>query len=385
MLVSCKKCEKKYKLNIEKITGPKAVFTCRICNQSNVVIKPLPANDLPPNHFIKKTSVSKSRAVSTSKSGAVKDRSQTKTSRLGSIEDVSFSLRNKMIIFFILIPVAMLAAVSFFYISQILSLSGLITDESSKIVAEMAESVIADKARSVARDVQLYLETHPGFKREDFSQDPVFKEIATKKVGQTGYTCLAERPNPIQSVHTLWVHPIQKLIGVNIDAAMGKKLGNNYQRWYDITANAFKGDGQEATGYYMWYDKREKYMAMAPVKGTNYFIASTTYLDEFTAPVKTLQKQADNITRITFHAAFVFLTIAAILIAAISLFCANKISGNIRYLTDVASKISVGDLNVKVHLKTKDELGVLASAIGAMQASIRISLERMRRKRKAYS
>ena len=54
----------------------------------------------------------------------------------------------------------------------------------------------------------------------------------------------------------------------------------------------------------------------------------------------------------------------------------------IKSLTDLAQRISIGDLDAEVVIKSKDEIGDLYDAIVRMQESIRLSIERLRRRRK---
>jgi predicted Zn finger-like uncharacterized protein len=50
-------------------------------------------------------------------------------------------------------------------------------------------------------------------------------------------------------------------------------------------------------------------------------------------------------------------------------------------LTDAAERMSVGDLNVEIDIKSKNEVGLLAEAIERMQTSLRLAMDRLRRKR----
>jgi len=59
----------------------------------------------------------------------------------------------------------------------------------------------------------------------------------------------------------------------------------------------------------------------------------------------------------------------------------QRLTGKIKSLTDVAERISIGDLGVEVETKSRDEIGELAEAISRMQESIRLSIERLRRRR----
>lgn len=50
-------------------------------------------------------------------------------------------------------------------------------------------------------------------------------------------------------------------------------------------------------------------------------------------------------------------------------------------MTNAAERMSMGDLEVKIDIKSKDEIGLLAQAINRMQTSLNMAMERMRRKR----
>jgi HAMP domain-containing protein len=58
-----------------------------------------------------------------------------------------------------------------------------------------------------------------------------------------------------------------------------------------------------------------------------------------------------------------------------------RLSKNIGKLTDAADRISVGELDVVIEIKSSDEIGALAEAISRMQDSLRFSIERLRRRR----
>jgi methyl-accepting chemotaxis protein len=47
----------------------------------------------------------------------------------------------------------------------------------------------------------------------------------------------------------------------------------------------------------------------------------------------------------------------------------------------VAERISVGDLDIEIESTSTDEIGELSEAISRMQESIRLSIERLRRRR----
>jgi HAMP domain-containing protein len=70
-----------------------------------------------------------------------------------------------------------------------------------------------------------------------------------------------------------------------------------------------------------------------------------------------------------------------LLVGCVVLLYGQRLTSRIRSLTDVAERISVGDMDAEISIKSKDEIGDLAEAINRMQASIRLSIERLRRRR----
>jgi len=60
---------------------------------------------------------------------------------------------------------------------------------------------------------------------------------------------------------------------------------------------------------------------------------------------------------------------------------ARTLATPIMKLTDAAERMSLGDLNVKIDVQSHDEIGLLAGALGRMQTSLRMAMERLRRKK----
>jgi len=50
-------------------------------------------------------------------------------------------------------------------------------------------------------------------------------------------------------------------------------------------------------------------------------------------------------------------------------------------LTDIAERMSLGELDEEVNIKSKDEIGLLAMAIERMRISLNLAMGRLRRKR----
>jgi methyl-accepting chemotaxis protein len=79
--------------------------------------------------------------------------------------------------------------------------------------------------------------------------------------------------------------------------------------------------------------------------------------------------------------AILLLAVTVIVVSLVAWLAARGIIRPIRSLTDAAERMSLGDLNVNIDIATKDEIGILARAIGRMQTSMRLAMERLRRTR----
>lgn len=364
MIVICEECGKRYSIDETKIKGEETKFNCRACNHIITVSKPRPVNAPAPG-------VSEEPEPPPELQYDMGTEAKTTDKKASKIKGIG--IRGKMMVLFILVPVILMIGASTFYVNKMRELSSLITEDSSKMVTQMAEQIILGKGLAVTREVKLYFDTHPELKKEEFNTNPEFKKIAMQKVGETGYTLLVERKTKTRPIEYMWVHPAQQLVGVDIEDAMKEKLGDKWARWDKI-----RSADHITKGYYLWFDNREKYCAGIPIPGTPFNVVSSTYIDEFNKPVEALQARAESMTDNTMYTVIFILAIATLLVAAIAFFYGNSLSGKIRKLTNVADRISIGELDADMTVKSKDEIGALVNAINRMQDSIRLSLDRLR-------
>ena len=385
MIVICEECGKKYRLDVSKIKGSAARFKCRVCTHMIMVSKPQSASpaevveDLPAKETAAETAGKKASAA---KPDITFDRSATERSQVRPVRKVGvFNLRTKMVLLFLFIPLVLMIGASLLYLWQLEQMSALLTKESTKIVNQMAEEKIADLSTAVAIQSRLYLLAHPELKKEDFMNDMGFKTLAIQKVGLTGYTALYEMPDP-ENVWRTWAHVNPKIISIDM-STLKKPLGRNFPGFWKIYTGV-KG-GKRSQGYYTWQDKdgkfRDKFMVCTPVAGTPFVVAATTYLDEFTGPIKLMESRAEILTQKTRLMTYAILGGTLLLIGIIVSIYGHRLTSKIKSLTDVAERISIGDLEIEVEAQSRDEIGELAEAISRMQESIRLSIERLRRRR----
>ncbi|MBW2608673.1 MAG: zinc-ribbon domain-containing protein [Deltaproteobacteria bacterium] len=381
MIVICEECGKKYNIDPLKIKGDKAKFKCNVCDFIITVIKPV---ETPATSFPKAPFIEPDEEVDVKKTSAYKRKNKRKYARTKETKSFNLKaigLRSKMLLLFFFIPIILIIAANILYLGQMNNLSSLLTSESSKIVKNLVEEKVADAARKVAAECTLYLESHPGMKKEDFNYDAKFKRIAVQKVGMTGYSALYEKPD-LKGVWQTWIHVNPKIIGIDM-SKLKKPLGKSFAGFWKVYTGV--KEGGESRGYYTWWEKdgsfREKFMVCTPIEGTSFVIAATTYVDEFTGPVKLLKIRAKKQTSITRNFIFGIFGGTILLIGFIVSFYGHRLAGRIKSLTEVANRISVGELDAEIGVAGEDEIGDLGEAISRMQDSIRLSIERMRRRR----
>jgi len=375
MIVICEECGKRYRIDPLKIKGKEASFKCKSCENIITVVKPeVEPPKPPPVPPVEERVPLREPEEKAKPSPAKKPKKRDREAR-------KHGLRSKMKVFFFVIPIILIAGAGALYLWQLNDLTSLLVNENSMAIRKMAEDAIAENARAVAKQCQLYLSNNPLLKKDDFNFNMGFKKVAVQKVGMTGYTALYERPGA-DGVWRTWAHANPKIIGIDMKN-LKKPLGRSFPGFWKVYTGV-KG-GKESRGYYTWKDAdgrlREKFMVCTPVEGTPYVVASTTYLDEFTRPVKVMETRAKKQAARTRNIVFGIFVATIILIGLIVSLYGQKITGKIKSLTDVADRISVGELDAEIDIVSNDEIGDLSDAVVRMQDSIRLSIERLRRRR----
>jgi HAMP domain-containing protein len=379
MIVICEECGKKYQIDPSRINPAGAKAKCRACGAIMTISKPpeKPAPAQPPVEPVAPPPSPERSGTARAETGEALPKEAVPVPK----KNKGMGLRTKIFLLFFVLPIVLIIGAGLLYLQELKSLSTLITGESTKTVTQLGEQIIAEKARSVAAQVRLYLLSHSSLKREEFNNDEAFRKIAVQKVGLTGYTALQAVPDK-DGIWRNWAHTNPKIVGIDMSTLKGP-LGRSFPGFWRIFSEG--KDGKESRGYYTWQEKdgsfRDKYMVCSPVEGTPYYVAATTYLDEFTRPVQVMEDRAKQISAHTRNSVFGILAGTLVLIGFIVAFYGQRLTSRIRSLTDVAERISVGEMDAEIRVESKDEIGDLAEAIGRMQESIRLSIERLRRRR----
>jgi len=209
---------------------------------------------------------------------------------------------------------------------------------------------------------------------------------------------------PVESVKTLRETIMQIVIGKTgyawvldskgkyVISNKGKRDGEDISGMKDEQGNLFiqemvkKGvalkPGEIGEHYYPWKNPGEaaprlkvaRFMYFAP---WDWVIGVGTAQDEFldsAAKIESSAKQSSIILSIV-----LLLSLAAAVF--IWIVVAKRITQPIISLTDAAEKMSLGELSIKIDVDSEDEIGALAKAIGRLQTSLKLAMDRLVKKR----
>jgi methyl-accepting chemotaxis protein len=253
--------------------------------------------------------------------------------------------------------------------------------------------MIREKAKDVARQMEVFVKSNPKMGISDLRANEDLQRIAVQPVGQTGYTAVHDN----KAINHF--HPNPKIVGMNLS-----NLAESYPEFWAILEESLSED---ASGYYDWEDAdgtvRPKYMFIAPVRGTNLRIAATTYIDEFSAPARGIEQKLDEIhhrteetllatagrtskrfqvtSQRTLRMILIVVGVCLLVVIVLTYWFSRRIIGPITHLTRVANRISMGDLETRVEIRSSDEVGRLAESFGRMQESLRVAIQRLKKRR----
>ena len=263
--------------------------------------------------------------------------------------------------------------------SEILRELGTVTSKESKTsLNRLGEKMIREKAIDIAAQIEIFIKSRPKVKREDLLKDPWLKSIAVQKVGETGYTAVHDN----QAINHFHVNP--QIVGTDLH-----DLAPRLPAFWKILEASLKGP---ASGYYDWKDAdgkiRAKYMYLAPVKDTDLIVASTTYIEEFSKAAKAMEGRMKWVERryldaydIRIQIFYLVTVVTLVILLMVIYFYSRSLVRPIRYLSQVADKISMGELDTPIQIKAKGEVGALAASIERMQASVKAAIERLQKRK----
>ncbi|NNK84143.1 MAG: HAMP domain-containing protein [Desulfobacterales bacterium] len=181
--------------------------------------------------------------------------------------------------------------------------------------------------------------------------DEISKSVARWRRGKTGYAFLVDETGKVVS------HQVKQFV------VQQKKLNRHpmiqaYKRNKRAQAAIFKDErGREVFGH---------------VRGNRYDWALVVRQEseEIFEPLRSVQ--------LFFY---ILLVATIVVVSVVAWFFARALVQPIMRLTDIAERMSLGELDNKVDVKAKDEIGLLAMAIERMRISLNMAMARLRKKR----
>lgn len=278
-------------------------------------------------------------------------------------------------------------------VGEMENMSSVATEEGKQSLKELGERMIREKARDVAREIEIFMKTHPKLKSPAFRTNKELRKIAVQPVGETGYTAVHDN----KAINHFHKNP--KIVGMNLHT-----LAEKYPEFWKILKGSLTGD---AHGYYDWPEPdgtvRSKYMFIAPVQGTHLRVAATTYIDEFSAPARQIEQKLEKIhdrterklgtmaggilerfrttSQRTLHMFLIVVGICLVVVVGLTYWFSRSIIRPITHLTRVANRISMGDLETRVEITSRDEVGLLAESFSRMQESLKAAIGRLKKRR----
>lgn len=232
----------------------------------------------------------------------------------------------------------------------------------------------------MARQADIYFAARRGADFRQMRKDPEFMAFALQKVGKTGYTAMYEAGTWI-----FRVHPNEKLIDRDVSF-----LARELPSWWELVFAT--RTGKEVAGYYDWLEPdgtiRKKFMVITParvrVSGRIIMVAATTYIDEFSSPVKTMSERSQVlVNQIRDHqkkALIIFIVLTLfffLLISALCVYWGKRIAlGYVKPIVELANTARIlgnGNWDAPVEatsLERPDEVGVMARSFQKMASSL---------------
>jgi serine phosphatase RsbU (regulator of sigma subunit) len=315
----------------------------------------------------------------------ISDRGQPRTLRI--------PIRTKLLLAFLGLPVVSLLVFGYFAFGDIrqigsyalessASLGDSAANDSAKALEGLGESIITQKAADVALQCRIYLDAHPGIRLDELKKRPDFQKIAVQSVGKTGYTLVYDRGTGLMKFH-----PNPEIVDFDL-----RQWRDKLPDFWKIFEKTF--DGSPSSGYYDWPDVdgriRRKFMSIVPVKDSLFMVAATTYIDEFSIPVKETKKRiAAAAQQIKEHVNdtlegiyqnfFAFLLFLMLVVLGVAFFIARTITRPILSLIRGAKAIGRGEIDHRVEVQTGDEMEELAAAFNRMTMDLREHMAELKR------
>ncbi|MFH0993886.1 MAG: cache domain-containing protein [Pseudomonadota bacterium] len=184
--------------------------------------------------------------------------------------------------------------------------------------------------------------------------DNISEVVANSKIGKTGFAFLVDHLNNVVS------HPKSDYTTSQINLSQDPPIK---------TARSNPDSATKIT--YFTDESGKETVGTATAINYGWLVCIHQGYDEVFAEMNSLKVYA-----------LIVLVVSAGIAVLIALFAGKSLTTPILALADAARKMSLGDMDVKIGVKSQDEIGVLATAITRLQASLRIAMKMLKKTQK---
>jgi methyl-accepting chemotaxis protein len=290
-------------------------------------------------------------------------------------DKIKFGIFPKFLLFSLYISLIPLGVLTFTAYNDMMGLGDLLVREGKNSLEQFGIREIENRSKDVARQLEVYIRSHPEKTVQDLQMDSYFGELAVQPVGETGYTAVQDAHSAVNLFHK---NP--KIINMDLH-----QLADKLPAFWEIMEKSL--GGQEASGFYDWKDPdgkvRKKFMYIAAVDattadGVRMGVAATTYLDEFSRPMLQLASTVSGMIQKKLRFFYLVIALTVLFVISTSFFLARKITRPVLYLARITDQISIGKLGTRIEISSNDEIGVLINSIKRMQKSLVLAIKKLR-------
>ena len=388
LTVICEECGKKYLLpteRLDKIPGEVIQTKCRHCGHVLTINKPkAPAPD--EGFEIIETDPSDTaphgdETPPAGTSGGVSPAGPAPTSP-PSEKRKGLGLRANMIILFLVVPLILMSFAAFYSQRQLNRLAEYTASESDRVLRQQAEACLQRITRSVAAQCRLFIAGHPQLSADALAADPGFKSIAVQNFAAEAMTYLYEIPEK-GGIWRVRAHKDDTLVGKDLKALLEPTLGSDFSDFWQVFTGPLSGQG--ANGYVKWRANdgrlRRQFLVCVPVAGTRFAVAGVVFEDALTHDIDAFHHNALRLSLSARNMSYTILSATVVVVFLVVILFSRRLVNRIAHLTEVAERISVGDLDAEITITSNDEIGRLADAVSRMQDSLRRSIDRLRKRK----
>ncbi|WP_456325781.1 HAMP domain-containing protein [Desulfonauticus submarinus] len=283
------------------------------------------------------------------------------------------SIRWKLILTFFLVsilPLILAGGAGYFHINQV---SSLAIQESARSLETAYKQLAEQKTLDIKKALEYFVSSkmihEEKFNVEDLQFDPSFTSLGVQTFGKTGYSCILEKK---KDKFLYFLHPNPKMIGKDITSLINRNI--KFKRLFLRAGDkGFASDIAEISSVKSFY-------VLSNIEGTSLYILTKVNYSEIEGPVQTLEKRFSEEKETFLMQYYIGGLTTGALVLFIALWFSIRLARPIIYLTEVAERISLGELEAPIDITSTDEIGDLADALRRMQVSLRKAIQRLRRR-----